>query len=105
MKRIRSTPFAIFILAAVLALGACNAFDITGEDDDENEVRVTVQSLGADFLVASDGITYRVDQRTDYEGYSGFSEVAVGHRVDIEWEAIAGSSDRFALEIEAEGSD
>ncbi|MGH7477888.1 MAG: hypothetical protein ACRELD_16620 [Longimicrobiales bacterium] len=90
---------------AVLLLGfgyaGCNAFGIT--DEDENEVRVTVQALGADFLDANDGFRYTVDTSTEYEGYGSFADVQVGHVVEIEYEPIDSSS-RRALEIEAEGA-
>jgi hypothetical protein len=80
-------------------LGACNAFGILGED--ENEVRVTIEAKAASSIDADDGITYQVDSGTEFEGYNGFADVQVGHTVEIEWAAISGSNERRALEIES----
>lgn len=94
------------IAALVAVVAGCNAFGITGDDDDdENEVRVTVQALGPDFLTADDGIRYLVSGATEYEGLGGLSDISVGDIVEIEYEAIADSGDRRALEIEADGAE
>ena len=89
----------------LLAVGAagCNAFGITGED--ENEVRVEVVAVGADYLDADDDHRYRVTDETEFERVNGFADVSVGETVEIEWEAIADSDDRLALEIEGDGPD
>ena len=82
----------------VIVLG-CNAFGL-GEDD-ENEVRVTVTAVAAASLTGNDGHVYRVDSNTEFEGLNSLADVQVGEVVEIEWDAISGSSDRLALEIEA----
>jgi predicted small secreted protein len=91
----------ILVLAGTTALSGCNAFDIFGEDG--NEVRVTITALAASSLTADDGHVYVADSGTEYEGAGlrSFVDLAVGQTVEIEWEAISGSSDRRALEIEA----
>jgi hypothetical protein len=91
-------------LAAFGMLG-CNLSNITGDDDaDDNEVRVTVEAVGADFLDARDNFRYLVDSATEYEGLQGLSDVAVGDVVEIEYASIS-STERRALEIEADGAD
>lgn len=104
MRRIRTHlfPRLVVLLLGVLVLGACNALGITGEDD--NEARVTVRALGADHLDGSDNFRYQVTSGTQYEGLSNFADIAVGDVVEIEWEAVSGST-RRALEIEADGAD
>lgn len=91
-------------VATILALTVmgCNAFG-PGDDSDQNEVRVTVQALGADFVDADDGIRYEVTADTQFEGYSGLTEIAVGTVVEIEFEEITDSANRRALEIERDG--
>lgn len=84
----------------VAALPACNALGITGED--ENEVRVTIEALGADFLDADDGFTYEVNADTEYERIDDFASLAVGEIVQIEYADLS-SGRRRALEIEADG--
>ena len=96
---------ALLVAFGTLGIAGCNAFGITGDDDDENEARVTVQALGADYLDANDGIRYVVTASTQYEGLNGFSDIAVGDVVEIEWAAISGSTNRRALEIEADGAE
>ena len=103
MKRLPSTMLApLAILLFAFSLVGCNALGITG-DDDENEVRVTITELSptSDYLVADDGFTYEVGASTEYEGLSGFADLAVDDIVEIEFEDIADSSNRRALEIEA----
>jgi hypothetical protein len=93
---------SLTVLSALLlasGLAACNAFGILGED--ENEVRVVVESKGASSIDADDGHTYEVTSGTEFEGYASFADVAVGHTVEIEWEPASGSDNRRALEIEA----
>ncbi|HSJ13502.1 MAG TPA: DUF5666 domain-containing protein [Longimicrobiales bacterium] len=94
MKRIASALLLVFGLAG------CNAFGIFGED--ENEVRVTITELGSasDYLVADDGHRYEVTAETEYEGLTGFADLAIGDVVEIEYEKISNSSNRRALEIE-----
>jgi hypothetical protein len=105
----RTTSIRLLSLVATLllpSLVACNALDsITGEDD-ENEVRVQITQLGADFLVADDGYTYQVDGKTEYEGagLSGFADLAVSDIVEIEYRAIDGDT-RYAEEIESGAHD
>ena len=40
---------------------------------------------------------------TEYEGLTGFADIAVGDLIHIEFEEIANSSNRRALEIEVPG--
>ena len=87
------------IMTLALGVAGCNAFGITGED--ENEVRVTVTALAASSLDADDGHTYEVNASTEYEGLTGFADIEVGDIVEIEFEEIANSANRRALEIEA----
>jgi hypothetical protein len=88
----------------LVALLGCNAFGITDSEEDENEVRVTVRALGANFLDASDNFRYEVNSDTEFEGIDSFSDIAVGDVVEIEWEAVSANV-RRALEIEADGAD
>lgn len=96
------SPAAVTAVLLSLSLGGCNAAGITGED--ENEVRVTVVALGANSLDGNDGHSYAVTSDTEYEGLSGFADIAVGDTVEIEWESVSGG-DRRALEIEAGSHD
>ena len=102
MKRPLTRPLAaLAALVLAISLGGCNALGLTG--DDENEVRVTITELSptSDYLVADDGITYEVTASTEYEGLAGFDALAVDDVVEIEFEDIADSATRRALEIEA----
>ena len=104
MNRTIFTPFAS-LAAPLLVFGlvGCNAF--TGTDENEaNEVRVTVQAIGSDYVDADDGIRYEVTSATQYEGFSSLADVTVGAEVDIEFEEIANSNNRRALEIEDPGA-
>ena len=101
MHRNPARSFARVVLALfALGLAACNPFDLLGED--ENEVRVTVSALGADFLDADDGFRYQVDSDTEFEGagLAGLADLAVGDVVEIEWAAVSADT-RRALEIES----
>lgn len=102
MKR-KSAGLTATLLLAITAAG-CNAFDILG--DDENEVRVIVEALGADYLDADDNFRYEVDSDTEYEGagLAGFADLAVGDTVEIEWEGVSADT-RRALEIETGAHD
>lgn len=103
MTRLLARPFhALVLLLLAFSAGGCNAFGITGEDD-ENEVRVTITELSpdSDYLVADDGFTYEVTANTEYEGLTGFADLAVDDVVEIEFENMSDSSNRRALEIEA----
>ena len=92
------------LLFAFFVVG-CNASGLTeNEENEANEVRVTVQALGSDYVDADDGIRYEVTADTQYEGLGGLSDVSVGDTVDIEFEEIADSTNRRALEIEANGA-
>lgn len=104
MNRTLFTPLArLTALLLVFGLVGCNAF--TGTDENEaNEVRVTVIAIGSDYLDADDGLRYEVTANTQYEGFSSFADVAVDAVVDIEFEEIANSNNRRALEIEAPGA-
>jgi hypothetical protein len=62
-------------------------------------VNVTITAVGPDFVVADDGITYEVTADTEFEGFSTLAELQ-GERVEIEFEPIAGSANRLAVEIE-----
>lgn len=106
MRRATPIPF-VRLTVVLLAVGlvGCNAFGLTGDDDDDNEVRVTVTAVAATYLDANDGIRYEVTENTEYEGYESLAGVAVGDIVEIEFEEIADSDNRRALEIEADGAD
>ena len=102
MKRLLAHPFAALAVLLALIAAGCNAFGITGEDD-ENEVRVTITELSsaADYLIANDGFTYQVTADTEYEGLSGFADLAVNDVVEIEFENTSTTNTRRAREIEA----
>ena len=85
--------------------GSSNRRALEIEAPGANEVYVTVLAVGPDYLDADDAIRYEVTAATKYEGYTDLSSVIVGDRVEIEFEEIANSSNRRALEIEAPGSD
>ena len=98
MNRTLMRPAALLL---VFGLAACNAISPVGDDDnDANEVQVTVQALGTDYLDADDGSRYEVTGNTMYEGFTSFADATVGAAVDIEYEAISNSTNRRALEIE-----
>ena len=89
-------------LAALLLsffIVGCNASS-TENEDAGNEVRVTVQAVGSDYLDADDGIRYEATA----EGLSSLSDVLVGDIVEIEFQEIPSSTSRQALEIEADGA-
>ncbi len=108
MSRTPATPLArpAALLLAFSIMG-CNAFGITGneDEDDENEVPVTVLAIGADYIDADDGIRYEVTAATKYEGLTGLSDLTVGDAIEIEFEEIANSNNRRALEVEVPGAD
>ena len=103
MRRRAFPSVSLAALLLALTLAGCNAFGITGEDD-ENEVRVTISALGADYLDANDGFRYLVSADTEYEGLSGFAALTVGAMGEIEFED-ADDDTRRALEIEADGEE
>jgi hypothetical protein len=90
------TPLAAALLALLLVgLTGCDLFeDVFGGDQ---EISGTVEEIGDDFVVV-DGTTYTVTADTEYEGYTGLDDIAVGDPVDIEYEDRSG--ERVALEIE-----
>jgi hypothetical protein len=101
----RSTPFPLltrFLFSVMLVVGlvGCNALGITGDDNDENEVNVTITQAGVDFVVADDGFTYEVYADTDFDGFDALTEI-LNQQVEIEFEPIANNDTRrLALEIE-----
>ena len=106
MSRTPPTPFAhlaVFLLA--FSILGCNQA-VTGNEDenDQNEVPVTVLAIGADYIDADDGIRYEVTAATKYEGLTGLSDLTVGDAIEIEFEEIANSNNRLALEIEVPGA-
>ncbi len=105
MSRTPTTPFArLAALLLAFSILGCNSAIAGNEDDgDQNEVPVTVLAIGSDYLDADDGIRYEVTAATQYEGLSGFSDISVGNAVEIEFEEIANSNNRRALEIEVPG--
>ena len=85
-------------------LAGCGALGITGDDNNENEVNVTVMAIDADgsfpeFIVASDGITYEVTADTDFDGFTAPIEI-LNQQVKIEFQPISNTANRLALEIE-----
>ena len=86
-------------LLLVFGLAGCDAFEVF---DREKEVSGTVEEVGADYLIV-DGITYEVTSRTEYEGITGLSDLAVGMEVEVEYEENGGT--RTAVEIELAGAD
>ncbi len=107
MSRTRTTSFArLAMLLLAFSILGCNRAVTGNEDENEqNEVPVTVLAIGSDFLDADDGIRYEVTAATQYEGLSGLSAISVGDAVEIEFEEISNSNNRRALEIEAAGAD
>ena len=108
MTRTPAAPLArLAALLLAFSIMGCNAFGITGDEDEDNgnEVRVSVLAIASDYLDADDGIRYEVTPATKYEGYSGLSEISVGDVVEIEFEEITSSNNRRALEVEADGTD
>ena len=107
MSRTRTTSFArLAVLLLAFSILGCNRAATGNEDENEqNEVPVTVLAIGSDFLDADDGIRYEVTAATQYEGLSGLSAISVGDMVEIEFEEISNSNNRRALEIEAAGAD
>lgn len=97
MKRTRTALLAS-LAALLLAFGTvgCDAFEDVFED--EKEVNATVEEVGDGYLTA-DAIRYEVTSSTEFdEGLTGLSDLAVGDRVEIEYEESGGG--RVALEIE-----
>ena len=91
MSRKPVTPFArLAALLLAFSIVGCNQA-ITGEggENEQNEVPVTIR--------------YEVTAATQYEGLTGFADIAVGDLIHIEFEEIANSSNRRALEIEVPG--
>ena len=105
MSRTLVTPFTrLATLLLAFSILGCNSA-VTGNEDDQNEVPVTVLAIGSDYLDADDGIRYEITAATQYEGLTGLSDISVGDAVEIEFEEIPNSNNRRALEIEAAGAD
>jgi hypothetical protein len=89
------------LLVVLLAAGfvGCDTF----EDifDKEKEVSGLVEEVGEDYLVV-EAIRYNVTDQTEYDGFTGLADIAVGVEVEIEYEESGNV--RTAVEIEA-GSD
>ncbi len=106
MSRKPVTPSArLAVLLLAFSIMGCNQA-ITGDDEEneQNEVPVTVLAIGPDYLDADDGIRYEVTAATQYEGLTGFSDISVGDLIEIEFEEIPNSNNRRALEIEVPGA-
>ena len=105
MSRKPVTPFARLaaLLLAFSIVGCNQAITGEGSENEQNEVPVTVLALGLDYVDADDAIRYEVTDATQYEGLTGFADIAVGDLIHIEFEEIANSSNRRALEIEVPG--
>lgn len=107
MTRTPAAPLArLAALLLAFSIMGCNAFGITGDEDEDNgnEVRVSVLAIASDYLDADDGIRYEVTAATQYEGLTGFSDISVGDLIEIEFEEIPNSNNRRALEIEVPGA-
>ena len=105
MSHTAATPLArtAALLLSFFIVG-CNASGITDSENEANEVRVTVQAIGSDYLNADDGIRYEITAATQYEGLTSLSDVLVGDIVEIEFEEIPSNTNRRALEVEADGA-
>ena len=82
-------------LALLVGLAGCDALEDVFED--EQEVSGTVEEV-SDASLRVDGATYAVTAETEFEGYTGLDDVAVGDRVEVEYEDRSGRL--VALEIE-----
>lgn len=85
--------FALVLL--VVGLAGCDTLDdVFGNDQ---EISGIVEEIGADFLVV-DATNYALTSSTEYEGFTGLSDISVGDEVNIEYEDRNGG--RVALEVE-----
>ena len=106
MRRLLLPWTRIVALFLVVGLVGCNSLLGLDDDDDENEVTVTVQEVGADFLNADDGFRYEVTADTQYDdGFASLADVTVGALVEIEYADTGTPNVRTALEIEPDDGD
>jgi hypothetical protein len=87
---------ATFLLTLLSAgLSGCDALgDLFGGDA---EVTGDVSEIGADYLTV-EATRYEVTPETEFEGFTGLSEISVGDTVGIEYDVRDGA--RVAIEIE-----
>ena len=100
----RFTRWGLKGLALVLLIFMAAGCD-TIEDIFEKDKEVTgiVEAIGANSLTV-DGIAYTVTDKTEFEGISGLSDLAVGDEVEIEYKETNGGG-REALEVELAGAE
>ena len=90
-----------FVLLIVMAAGCDMVEDVF---ENEKEASGTIEVIDGNNLTLSDGIVYIVDDKTEYEGISGLSDLAVGDDVEIEYKD-RGDGTRAAVEVELAGAD
>ena len=103
MKRV--TTWGLKALAFVLLIFMAAGCDMV-EDvfENEKEAADTIEVIDGNAITLSDGIVYLTDDKTEYEGISGLSDLAVGDEVEIEYKD-RGDGTRAAVEVELAGAD
>ena len=89
------------MLVLVFASG-CDTLEDINPFNDEKEAKGLVEAVGTDTLTV-DGNSYAVTAETEFEGYTGLADVAVGDEVEVEYEENGGG--RTAVEVERAGAD
>ena len=90
-----------FVLLLFMAAG-CDMVEDVFEND--KEATGTIEVIDGNNITLSDGIVYIVDDKTEYEGISGLSDLSVGDEVEIEYKD-RGDGTRAAVEVELAGAD
>ena len=89
------------VLLIFMAAGCDTVDDLF---DNDKEVSGIVEAIAADGTsLTVDGVAYAVTDKTEYEGISGLSDLAVGDEVEVEYEETNGG--RVALEVELAGAE
>ena len=90
-----------FVLLIFTAAGCDTVDDLFDNDKEITGIVEAIADDGSSLTV--DGLTYTVTDKTEYEGISSLSDLAVGDEVEVEYEDT--NSGRVALEVELAGAD
>lgn len=97
MKHATSILKGFALLLLVFGFVGCDTLEDLNPFNDEKEVQGIVEAIGNNSLTV-DGIVYTVTAETEYEGFTGLSDIAVGDEVEIEY--TEDENGRTAVEVE-----
>ena len=102
----RFTTWGLRGLMLVLLVFAATGCDtVEGIFENEKEAKGFIEAIDGNNISLDDGFVYIVDDKTEYEGVSGLSELNVDDEVEIEYKDRGDGTTRAAVEVELAGAE